>query len=115
MMSVRIRLISIVLGLMVLGVVAFLVRRRRLDNFYAITWFLCSLVLILMGVFPTFVDQLAIALGIYFTPAAILVAAIGAIMLILLHLSIIVTDQHKQIRNFEKEIALLKRKTPPLC
>ena len=51
-------------------------------------------------------------LGIYFTPAAIIVVAVGGTMAIVLHLSIIVSEQHKQIRHFEKEIALLKKESP---
>ena len=112
MMSFRARIISILLGLVVLAIVSFLIRRRRLYNIYAITWFLCSLMLIAMGLIPGFVEGIASALGIYFTPAAILVVAVGGVMAIVLHLSVIVTDQHRQIRQFEKEIALLKKQNP---
>ncbi len=62
--------------------------------------------------FPTFVETLAAMLGIYFTLAAIIVVAVGGTMAIVLHLSIIVSEQHRQIRNFEKEIALLKKESP---
>ena len=112
MMSLKARLISLVLGIAFLSLVSFLVRRRRIYNIYAITWFLFSLLFISMGLFPGFVDMLAAMLGIYFTPAAILVVAVGGTMGIVLHLSIIVSEQHKQIRQFEKEIALLKKESP---
>ena len=110
MMSLRARLISIAVGLILLGIVSFLVRRRRLYNIYAITWFLVSLLFLCMGVFTGFIENLASLLGIYFTPAAIIVVAVGGLMGIVLHLSVIVTEQHKQIRQFEKEIALLRKK-----
>lgn len=113
MMSLRARLISIVIGLLILSLVSFLVRKRRIYNIYAITWFLISLLFLAMGVFPTLVETLAALMGIYFSPAAILIVAIGGLMGIVLHLSIIVTDQHKMIRNFEKELALQKEKSPP--
>lgn len=112
MMSLRARIISVILGFLILGLVSFLVRRRRLYNVYAITWFLIALIFMLMGFIPEFVEGTAALLGIYFTPAAILVVAIAGIMGIILHLSIIVTEQHKQIRRFEKEIALLRRQEP---
>ncbi len=112
MMSFKARLISVLLGIAVLALISFLVRRRRIYNIYAITWFLFSLLFICMGIFPGFVETLAAMLGIYFTPAAILVVAVGGTMAIVLHLSIIVSEQHKQIRQFEKEIALLKKEEP---
>ena len=112
MLSLKARLISFLVGIAFLGLVSFLVRRRKIYNIYAITWFLFSLLFIIMGVFPTFVETLASMLGIYFTPAAIIVVAVGGTMAIVLHLSIIVSEQHKQIRQFEKEIALLKKESP---
>jgi len=111
-MSFKSRLISFLLGIAILFLVSFLVRRRRIYNIYAITWFLFSLLFITMGLFPDFVTTLATLLGIYFTPAAILVVAVGGTMAIVLHLSIIVSEQHKQIRQFEKEIALLRKQSP---
>lgn len=112
MMSVKARLICIVVGLIVLGIVSFLVRRRRIYNFYAITWFLVSIAFFCMGIFPSVVNNIATLLGIYFTPAAILVVALGGIGVIVLHLSIIVSEQHTQIRQFEKEMALLRKQRP---
>ncbi|MFI5350080.1 MAG: DUF2304 domain-containing protein, partial [Elusimicrobiota bacterium] len=80
---------------------------------YAITWFLAGLAFLGMGSFPSAVEFSARLLGIYSTPAAILVVAISGVGAVVLHLSIIVTEQHKQIRQFEKEIALLRKQTPP--
>lgn len=114
MMSLQARLISLLLGIAVVLLVSFLVRRRRIYNIYAISWFLFGLMFISMAVFPHFVELLAAMLGIYFVPAAILVVAVGGTMAVVLHLSIIVSEQHKQIRQFEKEIALLKKESPPL-
>jgi hypothetical protein len=111
-LSLKARIISILAGFVILFVVSFLVRRRKLYNIYAITWFLISLTFICIGVFPYLIEGTAHLLGIYFTPAAILVVAVGGILAILLHISMIVTDQHKQIRRFEKELALLRRQDP---
>lgn len=112
MMSLQARLISGLVGIGVFALVSFLVRRRRIYNIYAISWFLFGILFLAMAFFPSSVVALAAVLGIYFTPAAILVAAVGGTMAIVLHLSIIVSEQHKQIRHFEKEIALLKKESP---
>ena len=107
-MTLRARIIAFLLGLIILFIVSFLIRRRRLYNVYAIMWFLISLVFLSMALFPRSVEALAGLLGIFSTPIAILVIAIGGMLGILLHISIILTEHHKLIRKYEKEIALLR-------
>ncbi len=48
MMSLKARLISFILGVIILAIVSFLVRRRRIYNIYGITWFLFSLLFMVM-------------------------------------------------------------------
>jgi hypothetical protein len=112
MITLRARVISLIVGFGMAFIISYLVRKRKLYNIYAASWFLMSLIFIALGLFSQFIDQLAALLGIYFVPAAILVVAVGGLMAIVLHLSMIVTEQHKQIRQFEKEFALLKIKSP---
>lgn len=108
MMSLYSRALCVIIGIIIFGVISFLVRRRRIYNFYAVTWFISALTFIILGAWPQFIEILTSLMGINLTPLAILALGIGGLMFIALHLSIIVTDQHRQIRNFEKEIALLK-------
>lgn len=109
MLSNRARLISILIGLIILATTSYLVRKGKLYNIYAITWFFISVLFFIMGIFPTLVVFVSEAMGIYFAPAAIIMIAIGGMMAIILHLSMIVTQQQQHIRHFEKEIALLKK------
>ncbi len=112
MMSLKARLICIVIGIVVLFLISFLVRRRRLYNVYAITWFLAGISFLFIGLLPSIVENSASILGIYSTSNAILVIAIGGISAIVLHLSIIVSEQNLKVRQFEKEISLLRKQMP---
>lgn len=111
-MSFRARVIAFILGFVLLGLVSFLVRRRRIYNVYAIMWFLVSIIFLTMATLPQSVEALSSMLGIFSTPIAILVVAIAGLIALVLHLSIIATEHHKFIRKFEKEIALLKKQEP---
>lgn len=106
MMSLPARLISIIVGLLILIIISYLIRRRKIYNIYAFTWLMLSAFLILIGSFSPFVKFIAYAIGVDFTPVAILVLVIGGMFAILLHLSIIVSGQHQELKRLEKEIAL---------
>ena len=108
MMTLLARTISIVAGLGLFFVVSFLVRRRRIYNLYAVSWFIFCLMFLVTGIFAGFTETLATILGIYYPPTAILVLALGCLLVTVMHLSMIVSRQHKDIKRLEKEMALLR-------
>lgn len=111
-MSFRARAVCFIVGLVVLGMIALLVRRRRVYNVYAITWLITGLIFMAIAVNPILVDEIAAFFGIYSAANAFLAIGLGSCLMILLHLSVIVTEQHKHIRRFEKELALHNRRGP---
>lgn len=108
MMSLTSRIIILIVGFVILFVISYLVRRRKIFNLYAITWLGLSFIFILLGIFQRLTDFFARLLGIGLAPFAIIVIALGCILTIILHLSIIVSKQQNEINRLEKEIALLK-------
>ena len=112
MMTLQARLICFLIGIVILLIISLLVRRRRLYTVYSITWFVAGASFILIGLLPHIVDYAASMLGVLFAPIAILVIVIGVIGSIVLHLSIIVSEHHLKVREFEKELSLLRKKKP---
>ena len=108
MMTLLARGISIAAGLGLFFVVSFLVRRRRIYTLYAVSWFIFCLMFLVTGIFGRFTETLATILGVYYPPTAILVLALGCLLVTVMHLSMIVTQQHKDIKRLEKEMALLR-------
>jgi len=49
-------------------------------------------------------------LGIYYAPSLIFIGALFAIIIFLVHLSVVNSKQHKQIKDLSQEMALLKEK-----
>ena len=107
-MSLRARIICFLLGLLIIALISFFVRRRRIYTVHAITWLSLGGLFLIMGIFPKFIEYLAQLLGIYFVPTAIIVVTLGGLLFTVLHLTIIASEQHKKIRSFEKEISILK-------
>ncbi len=106
MMTLTDRFISIIVGVIILIIISYLIRRRQIYNIYAFTWLSLSAFLIIIGFFTPVVELLRYVIGVDFTPVAILVLIIGGMFAILLHLSIIVSGQHQELKRLEKEIAL---------
>jgi|GEM_PF-6554359 len=111
MLSLHASILSCSVGLVLLAVVGILVRRRMLYNIYTVTWFALALVFILIGLLPAATRTIAEILGVYEPAFGILALVIGSILLTMIHLSIIVTSQHREIKRLEKEVALLKIET----
>ena len=94
----RIQIFAIIATASVFLVVFELVRRRRLMERYAILWLFSTAVLLGLAVWSQALDQFASAIGIYYAPSAFFVVAIAAILVLLLHFSLVIsrlTDQTK--------------------
>ena len=86
------------------------VRKGNISIRYSLIWLFMALILLLVGVFPSFMEFVAESFG--FTTISNLVIGIilSLLMLITLVLTHIVTKQKNQIRVLTQEVALIKEK-----
>ena len=94
----RVQIVSILVmgGLFVL--VFELVRQRRLMERYALLWLLSAATLLMLAVWRDLLDLFAGAIGIFYAPSALFAVALGFILALLLHFSLVIsrlTDQTK--------------------
>jgi len=94
----RVQIVSILVmgGLFVL--VFELVRQRRLMERYALLWLLSAATLLMLAVWRDALELFAGAVGIFYAPSALFAVALGFILLLLLHFSLVIsrlTDQTK--------------------
>jgi hypothetical protein len=109
-MSLKIRIIGAILGFIVIFIVSYLVRRQKLSTIYSLTWFMLGLNLIIFSVFKNLIFNVSQMMGIHFPPLAFFVLALFGQTLVLIHLSIIASEQFKIIKKLEKDVALLNQK-----
>ncbi|HWT26106.1 MAG TPA: DUF2304 domain-containing protein, partial [Solirubrobacteraceae bacterium] len=92
----RIAALAASLGLLLL--VLELVRRRRLQERYALVWLAVTLLLIVLGTWGGLLDGVSRVIGVSYPPSALFVIAFGFVILLLLHFSVAVSklsDQSK--------------------
>jgi len=111
----KIQIIAITVSLLFLLYIIRLIIKGKLREEYSIVWIVCTVVLIIFSFWRNGLEILATILGVYEAPNLIFTGAIFAILIYLLHLSIVVSKLHSQNKQLAQEIALLKNKVEKKC
>lgn len=106
----KIQIIAIVVSLLFLLYIVRLIIKGKLREEYSIVWIVCTIVLILFSFWRDGLDIVSNLLGVYAAPNLVFTAAIFAIFIYLLHLSVVVSKLHSQNKQLAQDIALLKNK-----
>ena len=104
----RIQIITIILNFVFLGFIAWLIVKRKLREEYAIVWLVCTLVLLAFSFWRNGLEVLAGILGVAEAPNLIFTGAIFAMLIYLLHLSVVASKLQRQNKKMAQEMALLK-------
>ena len=102
-----VQIIALVTSLFLLGLVLELVRRKKLTEEYSFVWLICAVALLAVALGRRLLDQVALALGIYYPPAALLLVLIFFVFVASLSFSVVVSRQRQQIERLIEEAALL--------
>lgn len=107
-LPITIQVISLSIALLVMFFIGRLIVRGKLREEYAILWIVCTLILIVFSIWRRGLEQIALALGVLYPPSLVFLAAIFAILIFLVHLSVVVSRMQNQIKTLTQELALLK-------
>ena len=116
MMTLRIRLLVVAVIVLCLLVVAILVRRREIKSRYLVTWTAFCLLALPFAIFPHFTDTVFNAIGIYYSPAGLLLLAVILLFLVSVQFSREITALEEKVRLLAEELALARlepRSEPP--
>ncbi len=86
------------------------VKKGSISIKYSLIWLLMALILLLVGVFPSFMEYVAELFGFITISNLVIGIILSLLMLITLVLTHIVTKQKNQIRVLTQEVALIKEK-----
>lgn len=106
----RIQIIAIATALVFMFFIFRLIAKGKLREEYSFIWIICTALLLLFSIWRNGLDVIAKLLGIFYAPSLIFLAAIFAIVIFLVHLSVVNSKQHQQIKELSQEMALLKEK-----
>jgi hypothetical protein len=110
----RIQVVSIVAMAGVFALVLELVRRRRLMERYALLWLFASTVLLGLAVWSDVLEWFARTVGVAYAPSALFAAALGFVVLLLLHFSLVISRLADQNKLLAQRIGLLQRRLDEL-
>ena len=98
-----------ILGAAIFLVILFLVRRGKLQEKHAVTWFAIGIVVVVLGVFPVILDRIAKFTGVSYAPALLFVIAVGVLLIQNLYLFIFASQNEVRIKELLQEIAVLNK------
>ena len=109
-MGTRIQIVSIVATVVLFLIVFELVRRRRLQERYALLWLFAAVVLFGLAAWQGLLSKIANAVGIFYPPSALFVIAFGFILVLLLHFSVAVSRLSDQTKVLAQRLALTEKR-----
>lgn len=105
----RVQIVSIVVMTGLFGVVFELVRQRRLMERYALLWLLSAATLLTLAVWRDLLDVFANAIGIFYAPSAIFAVALGFVLMLLLHFSLVISRLTDQTKVLAQRIGMMQQ------
>ncbi len=110
MNTLRLSLFGALLAVGLLLLVLELVRRRRLQERYAILWILTAVVLLVLSLWQSAVEWLAQIVGVAYPPALLFTVALAFVVIVLLHYSTVVSRLAQQNLALAQAVALLEER-----
>ena len=104
----RLLVTTIVFGVLILGVIVELLRRRRLREKYAALWLFTGFVVVALAMFPGGLNSVAVFVGVANGASLVLFLAVVFLLIIAMHLSWEVSELEEETRSISEEIALLR-------
>jgi hypothetical protein len=106
----HLQIVSILVSLGLFLIIFELVRRRRLLERYALLWLFTAVVLLILSVWGDLLDRVSRAMGIGYGPSTLFAVALGFVVLLLLHFSIVISRLGEQNKVLAQRLALLQRR-----
>ncbi|HET6243293.1 MAG: DUF2304 domain-containing protein [Bacteroidetes bacterium] len=104
----KIQIIAIVVSIAFLLYIGRLIVKGKLREEYAIVWIISTIILVVFSFWRSGLDVVAEMFGIYAPPNLVFTGAIFAILIYLLHLSVVGSKLQQQNKTLAQEIALIK-------
>ncbi len=111
----RLQLISVVIASGGLLLVFELVRRRRLMERYALLWLFAATVLLLFAAWSDALRLLAKVTGVQYGPSALFAIALGFMLVLMLHFSLVISRLADQNRVLAQRLAMLQERVEALA
>lgn len=91
-----------------------LIRRQKLKEKYSLLWFATSLVLLVVTLKRSWLEDVAAMFGVYYPPTALFLILVFFLLLILIHFSTVVSKLQNDSQTLTQHIGILEAKLDEL-
>ena len=105
-----IQYIGILGSILFITSIIMLIRGKKLKEEYSLLWLFFGLVFLILSIWRDSLEHIAYFIGIAYSPAALFLILIIAIVSILIHFSVVLSRITEVNKNLVQEIGLLKLK-----
>ncbi len=106
----KIQVVAIIAVVLFFGMVLRLILKGKLRTEYSFIWIAMGSIFLLFSVWRDLLDLMAGFFGVFYAPSLIFMFFFFMIFIFLIHLSVVNSKQHEQIKKLTQEIALIKEK-----
>jgi hypothetical protein len=99
---------SAILGLLLAGTILWLIRRDHLHSRHASWWLLIAFMIMLLGIFPTIIDKIAIFFGVNYPPTLLFILGMGMILLKVISIDLHQSQLERKMRRLAQRLAILE-------
>jgi len=103
------RITTTIIGAILFSLIFVLVRRGKLQEKYALTWFAIGIITVVLGLFPIIIDKIARMTGITYPPALLFALAAGVLLIQNLYLFIYSSQNEVRIKELLQQVAVLNK------
>lgn len=107
-MDQRVQVVAVIAAFALAILILELVRRRRLNERYALLWLFSASIILVLAVWEGLLARVASLLGIAYPPNALFLIAVGFILLLLLSMSTALSRLQGQTRILAQRLAILE-------
>jgi hypothetical protein len=104
----KIQIITIVANILFIYYISRLIIKGKLREEYAIVWVICTLFLMVFAFWRNGLEVMARLTGVYEAPNLVFTGFIFAILIYLLHLSVVASKLYNDNKKLAQEVSLLK-------
>jgi len=101
-------LLSSFIGLVIAGLIFWLIRRDHLHIKYSLWWFIIAIGTVILGFFPKIVDVIADQVGVNYPPILAVVIAFGVVLIKMLIMDIESSSNRHKIIRLTQRLAILE-------
>ena len=110
MITPKMQTVVIIAVIVFFVILVWLLRKNRMELRYALLWFFCGIIMMVLAVFPDILDWFSRLVGIYSSVNALFAVTLFFALLLILSLTSIVSREKQEVVRLIQELAVLENR-----